>query len=581
MDWKILLLVVSLLGVFFLVRTCGEEERSFDDIQAEEQARRHTEQTVAQVKQKASQTEALLQQARQERGERPSEDTATLETEDFVAVITSRGAALSRFRLKNVQYRQAPRDWTTGLRPEVEEEQLVPIDLVTTNVREYEQNAPLRFEVYDGLFGLLPDSDWEILERGPRRIRLRYAQPGLPAVFYKKFELPEQGSPYELWVTVRVENQGSNKLSLKTGFVQQGYQHEEETGGSIFSSPPDLLQGICRADGSTVRKSWKDMDRPVSAVGNLAFTGVETNFFVSAMIPTGDIASSCLLDVRKGMDPRTGKMFGVLRSELRFAEVTIEPGGSQIFKASNYLGPKRFSVLKQSGHELVQAVDFGFFWPIARIMLAMLLAFHDWMGNWGLAIILLTFIVKVVLIPLTHRSFKSAEKMRALKPEIDKLNEKYKDDASAKQQAIMALYKQHGVNPLGGCLPSLLQMPIWIALYSTLRTAPELYRAPFFGWIQDLSVADPFFVTPLVMGVMMFFQQRMTPMGGDPLQAKMMQWLMPIMFTGMMLFLPSGLTLYILVNTTLSIIHQMVIHRKRPDGVAAKASPSAFLSKKG
>jgi YidC/Oxa1 family membrane protein insertase len=581
MDWKILLLVVSLLGAFFLVRTCGEQEPSFDDIQAEEQARRHTEQTIAQVKQKASQTEALLQQARQERGERPSEDTATLETEDFVAVITSRGAALSSFRLKNAQYRQAPRDWTTGLRPEVEEERLVPIDLVTTNVGEYEQNAPLRFEVYDGLTGLLPDSDWEIVERGPRRIRLRYAQPGLPAVFYKKFELPEQGSPYELWVTVRVENQGSSKLSLKTGFVQQGYQHEEETGGSIFSSPPDLLQGICRADGSTVRKSWKDMDRPVSAVGNLAFTGVETNFFVSAMIPTGEIASSCLVDVRKGMDPRTGKMFGVLRSELRFAEVTIEPGASQTFKASNYLGPKRFSVLQQSGHELVQAVDFGFFWPIARVMLAMLLAFHDWMGNWGLAIILLTFIVKVVLIPLTHRSFKSAEKMRALKPEIDKLNDKYKDDASAKQQAIMALYKQHGVNPLGGCLPSLLQMPIWIALYSTLRTAPELYRAPFFGWIQDLSVADPFFVTPLVMGVMMFFQQRMTPMGGDPMQAKMMQWLMPIMFTGMMLFLPSGLTLYILVNTTLSIIHQMIIHRKRPDVVAAKASASASLSKKG
>ncbi|MCU0664927.1 MAG: membrane protein insertase YidC [Myxococcota bacterium] len=581
MDWKILLLVVSLLGVFYFAQTCGQEEPRFDDIQAQEQAKRRTEQSIAEAKSKAAQSEKALAQARLERGELPTEGTARLETADFAAVITTRGAALRSFELKNSQYRQAPRDWSTGLRAEVDDDKLVPIDLVSTNVGEYSLNAPLRFEVFDGLPGLLPDSEWEIIEAGPRVVRLRYTQPGLPVTFYKKFELPKKGTPYELWVTVRVENHDTSKLVLKTGFVQQGYQHEDETGGSILSSPPDLLNGICRADGSTLRKSWKDLDNPANAVGKMAFAGIETNFFVSAMIPTGELASSCLLDVNKGMDPKTGKIFGVLRAELRFAEVSIEPGGSQIVRLCNYLGPKRFGVLQQAGHELVQAVDFGFFWPIARVMLAMLLEFHKLVGNWGLAIIILTFLVKVVLIPLTHRSFKSAERMRALKPEIDKLNEKHKDDATAKQQAIMALYKQHGVNPLGGCLPSLLQMPIWIALYSTLRTAPELYRAPFFGWIQDLSVADPYFVTPLIMGVMMFFQQRMTPMAGDPLQAKMMLWLMPIMFTGMMLFLPSGLTLYILVNTTLSIIHQMIIHRKRPDVVAARAAASASQSRKG
>jgi YidC/Oxa1 family membrane protein insertase len=178
------------------------------------------------------------------------------------------------------------------------------------------------------------------------------------------------------------------------------------------------------------------------------------------------------------------------------------------------------------------------------------------------AIILLTVLVKVVLMPLTHKSFQSAEKMKALKPEIDKINEKFKDDAAAKQKETMAMYKQHKVNPLGGCLPSLLQMPIWFALYSTLRASPELYRAPFFGWIQDLSNPDPYFVTPVIMGAAMFVQQKFTPMMGDSAQAKMMLYFMPIMFSAMMLFLPSGLTLYILVNTVLSIAHQLYIHRR-------------------
>jgi YidC/Oxa1 family membrane protein insertase len=125
------------------------------------------------------------------------------------------------------------------------------------------------------------------------------------------------------------------------------------------------------------------------------------------------------------------------------------------------------------------------------------------------------------------------------------------------------------VNPLGGCLPTLLQMPIWIALFRTLRAAPELYRAPFFGWIQDLSNPDPYFITPVVMGALMFLQQRMTPMTGDSAQAKMMMYFMPIMFTAFMLFLPSGLTLYILVNTVLSITHQTIIHRLRTKKAAA------------
>lgn len=153
-------------------------------------------------------------------------------------------------------------------------------------------------------------------------------------------------------------------------------------------------------------------------------------------------------------------------------------------------------------------------------------------------------------------------KLQALKPKIDALRERYKDDKVRLNQAMMELYKREKVNPFGGCLPMLLQMPIWIALYRTIYSAVELYQAPLFLWIDDLSAPDPYYVTPLLLGVAMFLQQRMSPTTGDPTQAKMMQYLMPIIFTLFMLPLPSGLVFYIFVNTLLSIAHQLYLNHR-------------------
>ena len=310
--------------------------------------------------------------------------------------------------------------------------------------------------------------------------------------------------------------------------------------------------------------AWNDEDfrHPYSGVGQVSFVGVQTNYFLSAMVPSGDTPASCHIAAVVHPMRDEADQWGRVEAELRFAETELEPGKSEIFKIKNYLGPKRYRQIQAVGHHLEESVDFGFFWPICQILLSILFFFQSFVVNWGVSIILLTVVVKVALMPLTHKSFQSAEKMKALKPEIDKINEKFKDDPQAKQRETMATYKQNKVNPLGGCIPSLLQMPIWIALFSTLRASPELYRAPFFGWIHDLSNPDPYFITPVLMGAMMFLQQRFTPMTGDSAQAKMMLYFMPIMFTAMMLFLPSGLTLYILVNTVLSIGHQMIIHRR-------------------
>ena len=189
--------------------------------------------------------------------------------------------------------------------------------------------------------------------------------------------------------------------------------------------------------------------------------------------------------------------------------------------------------------------------------LGRLLSFiHQYVPNWGWAIILLTLLIRTVLFPLTNLSFKSMARMRQLKPEMDRINEIYKDNAEKKGAAIMELYRKQKINPLSGCLPMVLQLPIWWALYTSLSTNIELYHMPFTAWWTDLSSPDPYFVLPLALGALMHLQQRLTPTTMDPAQAKMMMWFMPIMITVFMLFLPSGLCLYMLTNSALGIGQQ-------------------------
>jgi YidC/Oxa1 family membrane protein insertase len=194
--------------------------------------------------------------------------------------------------------------------------------------------------------------------------------------------------------------------------------------------------------------------------------------------------------------------------------------------------------------------------------------FYGFVHNWGVAIILLTVLVKTLLYPLTVKSMQSMQEMRKLQPEVEKLKAKFGDDKEKMNQAVMQLYQQHKVNPLGGCLPLLLQMPLWLALYATLQTSVELYRQPFL-WIHDLTAMDPLYVLPLAMGISSFAMQKLSPQPADNAQAKMLLYFMPVFFTFIMLKLPAGLTLYILVNNLLSIAQQQWLMRK--DARPAKA----------
>ena len=239
----------------------------------------------------------------------------------------------------------------------------------------------------------------------------------------------------------------------------------------------------------------------------------------------------------------------------------VQPGASGVWSAEFYAGPKDQVELEEISEHLNLTVDYGFLWWIAIPLFKALTFFHDLVGNWGVAIILLTLAVKIALGWVSARGYRSMANMRRVAPAMKKLQERYSNDREKLSKEMMALYKKEGANPLGGCLPMLAPMPIFLALYWVLLESVELRQAPFMFWIEDLSAMDPYFILPLLMGASTYLMQSLNPQVGDPMQVKMMK-LMPIMFTVLFLFFPAGLVLYWLVNNLLSIAQQTYIYNK-------------------
>ncbi len=244
------------------------------------------------------------------------------------------------------------------------------------------------------------------------------------------------------------------------------------------------------------------------------------------------------------------------------APTTIIPAGqSAVVGSALYIGPKDQYRLRDIANGLDLTIDYGFLWWIAQPLFWLLHQIQKYVLNWGLAIIGLTIVIKLVFFHLSATSYKSMAKMRKVQPKMVDIRERFKEDRARQSQEMMALYRTEKVNPLGGCLPLLLQMPVFIALYWVLLEEVELRHAPFFLWIKDLSVLDPYFVLPILMGATMWVQQKLNPPPPDPIQAKVMQWL-PLVFTFFFLFFPAGLVLYWLVNNVLSIAQQWYIIQK-------------------
>ncbi len=313
----------------------------------------------------------------------------------------------------------------------------------------------------------------------------------------------------------------------------------------------------------------KDPSDEKSMRGPLGWVAYEDNYFMAAIVP--DTPSEGTF---------TGRHLasGILEGAYLQPPVSINPSGVSSSRYELYLGPRDLGILKNFGKDLDRAINFGWTDIIAKPLLYVLRFFDTYIHNYGLSIILLTILVKILFWPLTHKSYKSMKEMQKLQPRMAKLREKYKNDKQKLNQEMMALYKTYKVNPMGGCLPMIIQIPVFFALFRVLGGCIELRHAPFALWINDLSVPDrlfhfPFhhvpFMTPpygipvltLLMGASMFIQQKMTPTPGDPAQAKIMMFL-PIIFTFMFINFPSGLVLYWLVNNLISIGQQYRIHKK-------------------
>jgi len=248
----------------------------------------------------------------------------------------------------------------------------------------------------------------------------------------------------------------------------------------------------------------------------------------------------------------------------------IAPGATGKVAMPLYAGPQEQDKLAQVAPGFDLVVDYGWLTVVAAPLFWVLQWINGFVGNWGWSIILLTILIKAVFFPLSAASYKSMAKMRVLAPKLQKLKETYGDDKQRMNQEMMEMYKKEKVNPLGGCLPILVQIPVFIALYWVLLGTVEMRGAPWLGWITDLSVKDPFFILPLIMGVTMFVQTKLNPTPPDPIQAKIMLW-MPVLFTGMFLFFPAGLVLYWTVNNILSIAQQWQVNRMiEASGLKAK-----------
>jgi YidC/Oxa1 family membrane protein insertase len=292
-------------------------------------------------------------------------------------------------------------------------------------------------------------------------------------------------------------------------------------------------------------------DKPEKIPGAASWFGFDTKYFMTALI-TKNLTESGV-EVSRLSDTLTA-------GTVTMGDVSFPAGGPVKKDMIMYLGPKESETMDQVGYSLSSAIDYGFFGFLSIPLVWLLTFFYSVFKNYGVAIILLTVVVRIVLFPFTYKSMKSMKEMQKIQPLMMELREKYKDDKEKMNQEVMRLYQTHKINPLGGCLPLLLQLPVFIALYKALYVAIELRHSPFIFWIKDLSEMDPYYITPIIMGASYFLQQKLTPTSMDPTQQKIML-LMPIIFTVIFLNLPAGLVLYFFVSNLLSIAQQLYMNK--------------------
>ncbi|WPD24720.1 MAG: membrane protein insertase YidC [Candidatus Electrothrix scaldis] len=479
----------------------------------------------------------------------------TVNTPLYTAIFFEQGGGLKSFVLK--KYRTAKAEDAPSMEM-----------VTTTNPAE----LPMIFSLDNGAGLELPlfkaeATSVQVGEGGPGHLKMTAMQAdGIRIERYLTFT-PDTyliDSRYVVTNTSTVPLQISPALVMTNGpFAFGAASGGYLSGGAagMFSGPAAYVSG--KLEEIKVKKL---ANGPFVLQGAVRWAAHVDNYFMNALIPGGNTVGAF---TAQGKDKvRTVLSNGILK---------LNPEESKEFRYEGFFGPKKLAYLKATGYDLAEAINFGWFDILAKPMLYLLNFFYSVFGNYGVAIILLTCLIKGTFWPITQKGMKSMKNMQKLQPKVAKLREKYKDDPMKVNQEMMALYKTYKVNPVGGCLPMFIQIPFFFALYRVLMAAIELRHAPFMFWINDLSAPDrlmvgfdiPYLhgipVLTILMGGSMYLQQKMTPTTADPTQAKVMQFL-PIIFTAMFINFASGLVLYWFVNNLLSILQQQLINRQTGRG---------------
>ncbi|MDX1805267.1 MAG: membrane protein insertase YidC, partial [Alcanivorax sp.] len=374
---------------------------------------------------------------------------------------------------------------------------------------------------------------------------------------------------YLIRVSHIVENKGDAPWQgALYGQIKRDDSSDPSTAKAGFAPMPTFLGAAWWTSEKPYNKTKlkKLKDEPTKTTQQGGWIAMVQHYFVSAWIPDNSVENTYTTTYLKQNELNI----------VRFVSPSneVQPIREEIFYAEFYAGPKKQADLEAISPGLNMTVDYGWVWFIAQPIFALLIFLQSGhisllgnefdigfgVGNWGVAIILLTITIKALFFKLSASSYKSMAKMRKVAPEMQRIREQFKSDKQRQQQETMKLFQREKINPLGGCLPMVVQMPVFISLYYVILESVELRQVPFFGWIHDLSIMDPYFILPLLMGAAMFMQQRLNPAPADPTQAQVMKW-MPVMFTVFMLWFPAGLVLYWLTNNVLSFTQQWIINR--------------------
>jgi len=496
----------------------------------------------------------------------PAEEICKIHGARFEAELSTRGAGVTHFYLTDARYAQSDaKDVSTT--PDVERWRSLRT-LFRTPGTAAARDDQVKYDRFN----------WKLDPAFSNGCRFSYQDPDVHIV---KTVTPEP-RPFELKVETELTNLTDAPKKHSTSIEAFAYRTNAAVKGKLGRVSPFLTGLECARDddvkrlakdASEFKNGWfsQPLDDRYAAITNY--------YFAEAIVPLdaapavgGDKPSCDVLAEQwygEGQHPDDDQAGDIYHARLQYPPRVLGPNESTTYRQIAFFGPKERGVLSHAAGgwpRLQDLINLGTFSIVAKVLVEIITWIHAHLtaGNWGLAIIVLTIGLRVTLFPLTWKQIQSAIAMRRLKPEIDSLNAKFKDDAQAKNLAMMELWRKNKVNPLGGCLPAVVQMPIWFALYATLQTAVEFYRTKFL-WFSDLSAPDKYFILPFVLGATMIVQQRIVPQQGmDPVQAKMMTWLMPGIFTVMMLFLPAALGVYMLTNSVLGITQQLAVEKLFP-----------------